>query len=42
VFAAHTGSEGVSMVARRRPDLVILDLRMPDMDGFDVLTGTAL
>ncbi|MAS35308.1 MAG: hypothetical protein CL610_14945 [Anaerolineaceae bacterium] len=37
VFSAHNGSEGVSMVARRRPDLVILDLRMPEMDGFDVL-----
>ena len=37
VFAAHNGVEGVSMVARRRPDLVILDLRMPEMDGFAVL-----
>src|SRR5690606_33415321 len=37
VFAAHNGVEGVSMVARRRPDLVILDLRMPEKDGFAVL-----
>jgi GAF domain-containing protein/DNA-binding response OmpR family regulator len=37
IFAAHNGIEGVSMVARRRPDLVILDLRMPEMDGFEVL-----
>jgi GAF domain-containing protein/DNA-binding response OmpR family regulator len=37
VFAAHTGPEGISLVARRRPDLVILDLRMPGMDGFAVL-----
>jgi GAF domain-containing protein/response regulator RpfG family c-di-GMP phosphodiesterase len=37
VFAAHNGIEGVSMVARRRPDLVILDLRMPEKDGFAVL-----
>lgn len=37
VFSAGTGVEGISMVARRRPDLIILDLRMPEMDGFDVL-----
>lgn len=37
IFAASNGVEGVSMVARRRPDLVILDLRMPEMDGFEVL-----
>ncbi len=37
VFAAHNGVEGVSMVARRRPNLVILDLRMPEKDGFEVL-----
>lgn len=37
VFAANSGQEGISLVARRRPDLVILDLRMPEMDGFAVL-----
>ncbi len=37
VFTAQSGEEGISMVARRRPDLVILDLRMPEMDGFAVL-----
>jgi CheY-like chemotaxis protein len=37
VFAASSGREGIAMVARRRPDLIILDLRMPEMDGFAVL-----
>ncbi len=37
VFAANNGVEGISMIAQRRPSLVILDLRMPDMDGFAVL-----
>ena len=37
VFAAQNGAEGISMIARRRPNLVILDLRMPEMDGFAVL-----
>ncbi|MCA9914538.1 MAG: response regulator, partial [Anaerolineae bacterium] len=37
VFTAQSGDEGIMMVARRRPDLVILDLRMPGKDGFAVL-----
>ncbi|MDB4905885.1 MAG: hypothetical protein JWO05_669 [Gemmatimonadetes bacterium] len=37
VFSAHTGGEGVEAVRRHRPDLVLLDLRLPDMTGFDVL-----
>lgn len=37
VFTAHSGMEGIALVARRRPNLVLLDLRMPDMDGFDVI-----
>lgn len=37
IFTAQGGAEGISMVARCRPDLVILDLRMPEKDGFAVL-----
>jgi len=37
VYSASSGDEGISLVARRRPDLIILDLRMPGKDGFAVL-----
>ncbi len=37
VFSAPSAMDGISQVARRRPDLVILDLRMPEMDGFQVI-----
>jgi GAF domain-containing protein/CheY-like chemotaxis protein len=37
VYSAANGADGIAQVARRRPDLVILDLRMPEMDGFQVI-----
>ena len=37
VITANNAQEGISLIARRRPNLVILDLRMPEKDGFDVL-----
>lgn len=32
-----TGGEAIVAVRERRPDLIFLDIRMPDMDGFAVL-----
>jgi DNA-binding NarL/FixJ family response regulator len=33
VAEAHDGAEGVEAVVRHRPDLVLMDLRMPGVDG---------
>jgi DNA-binding NtrC family response regulator len=37
VTEAHTGNDGVDAYWRLRPDLVLLDVRLPDITGFDVL-----
>jgi threonine synthase len=37
IFEAHNGLDGLDLVRQRRPDLVMLDLTMPEMDGFAVL-----
>lgn len=36
VYEASSGQDGISAVADRKPDLVILDLGLPDMDGTEV------
>ncbi len=36
VEAAHDGVAGVSLYQHKRPDLVLLDLNLPGMDGLDV------
>lgn len=33
---AGNGTEGLALCARHHPDLVLLDIRMPDLDGFAV------
>src|SRR5437667_10438184 len=34
---AATGQDGLSLVEREAPDLVLLDVKMPGMDGLEVL-----
>jgi two-component system phosphate regulon response regulator PhoB len=36
VVEATTGEEAIETISRDRPDLVVLDLRLPGMSGFDV------
>lgn len=35
VFTANTGKEGLDIAKKVRPDLVILDVMMPEMDGIE-------
>ena len=37
VFSATNGEAGLELIKSKKPDLIILDLVMPKMDGFEVL-----
>jgi len=37
IFEADDGAAGLELVRRERPDVILLDLMMPGMDGFEVL-----
>jgi len=39
VYAASSASEALELAAKHPPDLVILDLGLPDMDGVEVIHG---
>lgn len=36
---ARDGKEAIALFARQRPDVCLLDLQMPDHDGFEALRG---
>jgi DNA-binding response OmpR family regulator len=37
VLMAASGAEGIELARSERPDVIVLDLMMPQMDGYDVL-----
>lgn len=37
VVTAYTGKDGIEIAKRENPDVVLLDLRLPDVDGLEVL-----
>ena len=39
VLRAHGGREAIDIARRELPDVIVLDLIMPDVNGFDVVTA---
>ncbi len=37
MVAAEDGTEGVRLAKEHRPDLILMDVQLPDMDGFEVM-----
>lgn len=37
VFTAMNGQQGLEQLAKEKPDLILLDIKMPDWDGRDLL-----
>lgn len=42
VISAHTGRDGLAIMTSSLPDLVLLDLGLPDMDGIDIIKQTRI
>jgi len=38
VVTANNGRDGMEKMAKQQPDLILLDLMMPEMDGFEFVT----
>lgn len=39
VVSAHDGPSGIAMAQEALPDLILLDIQLPTMDGYDVATA---
>jgi len=38
IIEAANGEEGIDLTKQKKPDLIILDLLLPNIDGFEVLS----
>lgn len=36
-YTAYNGRQGLDVALEKHPDLILLDIMMPEMDGFDVM-----
>ncbi len=40
VFTADTCKDGIEILAREKPDILLLDMKLPDMSGLNVLKAS--
>jgi len=40
ITACRTGEEAISLIKRKRFDFIFLDVKLPDVDGFQILKNT--
>jgi CheY-like chemotaxis protein len=37
VISSHTGEQGIVLASTRHPDMILMDINLPDMSGLDAL-----
>jgi CheY-like chemotaxis protein len=37
LLEAETGAQGLEIIEKHRPELILVDIHLPDMDGFSIL-----
>ena len=40
VYTADSGEQGIKVIRRRKPDIVLIDMKLPDISGIEVLKAT--
>lgn len=40
VYTADSGEQGIELIRKRKPDLVFIDVKLPDISGLQVLEET--